>query len=264
MEDLEILRKYFTIKEWVDEEEHKMMVEIHEEYEAFMEIHFYYAKERGRILTIRPYEGGDYDEMLLFSPLGTVEISSSASPYEPIALQRIIEKILNRNIEFRNSLTGNLCEARRKFNAIFRNFFRVDYDFFTKCESIIEINPFCKNRNDFMDLARRISDMMNSFDKKEIEKLLNEKVKGSIDALEKIFQKAGKKHAVGEECHKLRVIHNLRNTTPVHPTDKYFAQFLREFGEEYPKREESWCDFSILVLHETTTMIDRMSKVLKQ
>jgi hypothetical protein len=261
--DLLILKKYFFVEGYmIEEEDYRMVIEVHEKCEVFREAHFYHDKKKGRILIMKPVEGGDYDELLLFSPLGTLEALSSNSFYDATELEEIIGKIVKENIEFRNNLINNLCEAKRKFNAALRMFFSVDFDFFSECESLAEINPFCLKRSDFKDSTLRISGMLNSLNKKEIEGLLGEDVKGSIDALRKVFQKAGKEYCVTRELRKLSIIHSLRHTIPVHETDKYFPQFLVAFGKEYPDDTTDWCDLSIFVLQETARIIKELSRVL--
>ncbi|MBU7039072.1 MAG: hypothetical protein HXS52_14180 [Theionarchaea archaeon] len=245
-------------------DEYKFVAEIHEEYEVFRETHFYHDKGRGRILIMKPVEGGDYDELLLFSPLGTLETLSSNSYYDATELEKIIEKMLSKNTEFRSSLINDLCEAKRKFNATFRIFFGTNFDFFSKCELIAEINPFCLKRSDFKDLTMRLSGMIDSFNKEETAGLLGDEVRGSIDALRKAFQKADKKHHVTEELNKLSVIHSLRHTIPVHETDKYFPQFLKIFQKEYPDNAVDWTDLSIFVLQETARIVKEISGVLSQ
>lgn len=263
-DDLSVLRNYFSVEEYTIKEEHKIVMEIHEEYEVFRDTHFYHDKMKGRILVMKPVEGGDYDELLLFSPLGALETLSSNSFYDATELEKIIEKILRKNIEFRNSLISDLCEAKRRFNATFRIFFGTNFDFFSKCESIAEINPFCLRRSDFKDLTMRISGMLGSFNKEKIGKLVDDEVKGSIDALRKTFWKADKKHYVTEELNRLSTIHSLRHTIPVHETDKYFPRFLKTFKKEYPDNAVDWCDLSIFVLQETTRIVKEISGVLSQ
>lgn len=260
-EYLDILGKYFDIKGY--EEDDEMLMEIQEDPEVSSGFYFYSSKESGRIL-VMTHTGGDCDGLLLFSPLGILETWSANYEYDAEALGMITKKVLDKNIRFRNKLIGNLCEAKRRFNSSFRIFFDVDFDFFLECEAIAEINPFCMDRNEFKDLSQRISLTLNSFNKTKVENVLENEIKGSIDALRKMFQKAGKIHNVTDELKDLSTIHNVRNTVPIHSTDKYFADFLKKFNKKYPNTPENWSDLSIFVLQKTFKIIDKISNVLAQ
>jgi hypothetical protein len=262
IEYLDILKKYFDVSLYV--EENNIYLEIHEEYEGSSGIFYYSSEESGRIL-VMIYTEYDYDGLLLFSPLGILETWSTCHPFEVQMLGMITEKIIYRNIRFRNGLVGNLCETRRKFNSSFRILFSdADFDFFIECEAIAEINPFCMNRDEFKDLSAKISLALNSFNKTKVETLLGYDSRGSIDALRKVFQRIGKIHDVNYELKDLSVIHEVRNTVPFHSTDKYFANFLKRFDKKYPEEPGDWCDLSIFILQRTSKIVDKLSSVLVQ
>jgi len=244
-----------------------LKLEVSEEYEGYGRIHIYNSEETGRIL-IMVHADADYDELLLFSPLGILEKDSVNSTFEPHEMVMIIEKILKKNRSFRNKLIRDFCRSRERFNISLRDFFNVKFDFFLQCETIAEINPFCIDRNSFKNCVDRISNAINTIDHKEVQDFV-EIEKGeikSIQALVKVFEKAGRTDNVAHDLKDLRTIQRLRNITPTHSTNDPFVQFLKRFDKKYPNpnNPEEWCDLSIFTLQETSRVINKISIVLSQ
>lgn len=262
-EYLDILKKHFDVSGFLDDD--TMILEVHEAYEGFAGIYVYCSKNSGRTL-IMIHADTDYDELLLFSPLGTLETWSANSLFDAQIMGAIFKKMYDRNTTFRNKLINDLCEVKRKFNSSFKMFFDVDFDFFLECEEIAEINPFCIDRSSFKDLTSRISTAIEKFDKEKTEKFLDRRLAGPINAMREIFQKAGKKDEVRDELGRLRSIFRLRIIRPTHSTDEPLDQFLKRFNKKYPGPDdsESWCDLSIFVIQETSRIISKISGMLSQ
>lgn len=259
---LDILRKYFNVSGSIDNDE--LELEVHEKYEGFGDIHIYDSAETGRILIMRKTNNGS-DELLLFSPLGSLEEDSVGSIFESKEVEMIIEKILKKNRDFRNRLIKDFCRSRERFNINFKESLNVKFDFFLQCEAIAEINPFCSNRNSFKNCIDIISLAVTP---------CNQKVKGlvkpkkneikSIDALEGIFERINKKDDIADDLECLRTILRLRNAAPTHNINHPFVQVLKRFNKKYPdpNKPEEWCDLLIFLLQKTSRIVDKFSNVL--
>lgn len=260
-EQLDVLKRYFDLSEFL-EDESSPKFEINEKYEGFGDIHIYDDKKSGRILIMRQ-TGTEYDELLLFSPLGTLEEESVNSSFTATEMEYIVERILNKNWEFRTELITDFCRSREKFNINLKNLFDINFDFFLKCEVIAELNPLCIKREDFKSFTERISNAIDSYNCEKVRVFLGtEKIDGSIAALAEILKKVHKENKLIEQIEDLRIIQRLRNMTPTHSTNEPLGRFLKRFNMKYPDIQENWCDLSIFVLRETSRIIDRISKVL--
>lgn len=262
-EYLDILKTHFDVSGYLEDD--TLILEVHEAYEGFAGYYVYCSKNSGRIL-IMSHVDTDYDQLLLFSPLGTLQTWSANSDFDAQTLGAIFKKMHDKNTIFRNKLINDLCEVKRKFNSSFKMLFDVDFDFFLECEAIAEINPFCIDRNSFKDLTSRISAAIEKFDKEKTEKFLDRRIAGPINAMREIFQKAGKIEEVSDELGRLRSIFRLRIIRPTHSTDEPLVQFLKRYNKKYPDPgdSESWCDLSIFVIQETSRVISKISGVLSQ
>lgn len=262
-EYLDILGKYFNVSGSIEDD--TLEFEICEEYEGFGKIYIYNSEETGRILVMTQIEG-DYDELLLFSPLGTLERISGNSTFDSNEVTMIIEKILKKNWDFRNKLIEDFCRSRERFNINFKDFFDIGFNFFLQCEAVAEINPLCSDRNSFKNCVDIISSAMTC---NQETKTLLEKKKGeakSIKTLEELFKKVGKIDDVAGNLEDMRAILLLRNATPAHSTNTPFVKFLKKFNRKYPdpKYPEEWCDLSIFTLRKVSEIINELSNVLSQ
>lgn len=257
----DILGRYFDTNGWEDTGSFRL--EIREKHYGWGDIDIYTDQEKGRTLVLTRTGFSDYDEILLFSPLGTLEEMNVNSPFEPDYLETITEYVVTRALEFRKRLIHDLYRSRRSFNMRFRTNLNINFDFFPDCESIVEIDPLCGDENAFTNLNIRLNKAISKFDKKSTQEYLGEKeVCGSVDALRKIFERIGKAERVTEVIDNLRLIIRLRHNEPVHDTDVPLLEFLRKFRMTYPTKREDWCDLSILVMKETSEALLNLSRAL--
>ena len=263
-EYLDILGKYFNVSEFIEDDTSGF--EILGEYEGVGEIYIYNSEETGRILVMTHTEGVTYDELLLFSPLGTSETSSKNSTFNSDEVTMIIEKILKKNRDFRNKLIEEFCRSRERFNINFKDFFNIDFNFFLQCEAVAEINPLCSDRNSFKNCVDIIYSAMTC---NQETKILLKKEKGeikSVKALKELFEKAGKIDDVASNLKDMKAILLLRNAAPAHSTNTPFFKFLKRFNKKYPdpKNPEEWCDLSIFTLQKISKILNELSNVLSQ
>jgi hypothetical protein len=182
-------------------------------------------------------------------------------------LKKIFEDILGKNLNFRQNIIENFYNSRKTFNGSLKNYLDIDFNFFLECENIVELNPFCRCYKDLSHFIVLITVIIDTFNKKEIEKILNsiqkEKIKGSIDAIDKLFTMIKKSDEIESELKTLRLMRNLRNIQPIHNTDKPLKEFLKEFNKDYPIMEEDWCDLAIIILQNMTNIFNRFSQLLR-
>jgi len=262
--DLEIIRKYFKVS-IIEEEEEEPYIVIHGEGNSFDSICIYNG-EKGRVIAVIETET-EHADYLLFSPTGELESSALTPSYMIMgdSIEFLIKKVVKTIFDFRIKLPKKLYSCKKIFNFNFRTACGVKFDFFYCYEGIININPICNSEKEFKNMIIDLYQVFEKFNKEGAEKFLEEDLKDlkSLKVLEKIFMKIGKGNEVKSEINALKSILGIRNTY-VHGANRFFTDFLRDFGIQCPTKCQEYCDLSIFIMERCIEIVDKMSEILKR